>query len=477
MSERDYISHRSCSGYFFVQKGRIYLRTSEPLHIVKKDHAGTPGIFIYDDDVALMKQIFYHRTMRAVSIHELMNELQGGHKSTIAISKRLGKLTRSRLLVQIKQPTAGRYTHYHYKLGLRGIEVLSQVDPQFFSQIDDLKSFVSSATVPSAHTAAASTIANWVYMACLKDAVLKGCSHSRGSSHDLFKQSPAEGLLPPIVPDWIFEHRDTVVCVEVDTGSQRQQTILSKYRRYIEMAESFQEKNKKLVVVFSVVDETVDVAFSDNRQRRNAYLKELAPPVQEWGDCSDGEDPGISFYVVSAKRTPPLIRELLAGFLPFTKRARYQNAKDWMKKAEHVFKEAYSFSMVENDSFFNPRRDRSMDSDLVLRMERNALDGRNRLFAVIYGEEGSVLTHQLIKTTALRLSQLERDRRSNAPELLVCYDDIENVENDAHGIEIPCRVTELAYGEWLAAQREDSAPPQVMEVVSPFKKEWREFDE
>src|SRR5690606_24874555 len=109
--------------------------------------------------------------------------------------------------------------HYHYKLGLRGIEVLSQIDPSFFGHADDLKSLVTNASVPSAHNAAASTIANWVYIACLKDAVLKGCFHARGSNHELFSQSPAEGLQSPIVPDWVFEHRDTVVCVEVDTGS------------------------------------------------------------------------------------------------------------------------------------------------------------------------------------------------------------------------------------------------------------------
>ena len=454
------------------------MRTSEPLYIIKKDNTGTPGIFIYDDDVALMKQIYFHRTMRAVSIHELMNELQDGQKSAIAISKRLGKLTRSRLLVQIKQPTSGRYTHYHYKLGLKGIEVLSQIEPTLFGQVDDLKSFVSNASVPSAHTAAASTIANWVYLACLKDTALRGCYHARGSNHELFNQSPAEGLQSPIVPDWVFEHRDTVVCVEVDTGSQRQQTIINKYRRYIELAKELNKQGKKMFVVFSVVDETVDVAYSDNRQRRSAYLKELAPPVQEWGvDSKHNENLGISFYVLTAKRTPPLIREMLAGFLPFTTKARGQNAKDWMLKANHVLRDTCTFTSVENDAIFNPRRDRSMDTDLIIQMERKDRHDKNRFLAVIYGEEGSVLTHQLIKTNALRLSQWQGEQRVSSPDLLVCYDDVENVVNDVHGFDMPCRVIEVAYGDWLTAQRENMAPPRVMEVVSPFKKEWREFDE
>ncbi|MDW0115070.1 replication-relaxation family protein [Sporosarcina saromensis] len=439
----------------------------KPLMTYTKDKKGRPGIHIYKEDLELLKQIYIHRTMRAVSIHELLKVIYKGERTTKAISKRLAKLTDSGVLIQMKHRAINNLHIFYYKLGTRGYEVLGKLASQGTEEQYSPDISITSTTIPATHTAATSTIANRVYLSCSAKNLLKGFQHWRGSQHPLFLNRMGEESYAEIVPDWVFEYEDTIVCVEVDTGYQRRHVIADKYKRYIELSQKEETQGKKIVVVFSVVDESVDPTFTYNRDRRIAKLKEYAPPIHEWGIMNN--ELNIHFYAVSAFRTPPLIVEILSGFLPIKREERYKLAEDWSRKVQKVYGERIRLSQLSNDEVFNPRRERFVDCECVFRMQ-NMNSGSEKTFAFLYGEEGSVFTYQLVRANAMRLGQLTEHTELPNPELLICYDAIENVNHNHYGVSFTLPVKEATYGQWIQAEMNKELPPQVKSIVSEFTK-------
>lgn len=454
---------------------------------------GNRGVFLFDEDILLLKQLLIHQSMRATTIHEFYQALaqysMNESRNVNGITNRLGKLTAAGVLVQSRVKLRGSYFLYHYRLGTRGVDVLVELKILDASDKERVVDSSRKFAIPSEHTEAMSHIANQIYISLYTNDTISEFTQTRGSAHKDFghSRSQIDKIEENVVPDWVFTCGDTIVCVEVDTGSQRQHMIKHKYKSYIKHARRFIEAGKKVVVVFSVVDGTIFNRFSKNRDKRVSSIKQLAPPFNEWVSYLDEktqimdseEKPlDLQFYAVSAKQTANLIERILIGSQPFSSVDRFQYAEDWMRKARYVMGKDYVLESIEKEQVYLPRRDPIMDCDLVVSVKPKGRE-RERLFLVIYGEEGSVITYQLIRTNGARLSKLNEVERPNYGRLLVCYDEMINMKEDVYGQQLPCEMWQTDSDSWVKAMSEGqkAAAPEIMHVISPFKKEWRRFNE
>lgn len=454
------------------------IRERKLLCILNRDQRHR-GIYIYEDDLQVIKQVFIHRVIRSVSIHEYYGFLSGWNRSRSAISNRIGKLRDAGILILMKQPILNHtFETFYYKLGKRGLEVLQQLGVLDAADFEREYLVTRQARLPGRHNTAISLIANKSVIACSSNPRIKSYDHCRGSNHPAFDGSKGD-----LVPDWVFYTDNRIICLECDTGHQRQHMIQKKYMSYMAKAEEMNAKGITMIVVFTVIDESIDKFFSHNRERRLTALKESAPPAMKWpADVNGYSDYGIHFYAVTGKRTPPLISRMLSEENPLTVLERSRYVIGWQETAAIVLSNYYEMRVVEKESVLEPRRsNKVMDCDLVFEWEVKTdisnLQPKTHLVYVVYGEEGSVLTQQMIGANIKRLNSINSMQHYSSASLLVCYSDPEQAQDDVLGISLgdsTYRITDV--DSWESALYEKKSAPKVLLVTSTFAKTWKEFD-
>ena len=443
----------------------------KPVLCLKADRSGNRGIFLYDEDLFLMKQLLIHQSMRSPSIHDLLQSLSASPRNSNGITNRLGRLCAAGILVQSKAKVlvdGGNLHTYHYRLGSRGVDALVTLGLLEEEEGERIYQLNTRLIVPNRHTKAASSIANQVYIHCYPKFDTHSFAHGRGAAHPLFSNTRNILHRNLIVPDWVFEVGNRYVCLELDTGTQRKEPISSKFKRYVQRSEQLLEEGKELIVVFSVADESIMGDFSDNRKRRIASLKQMIPSFTEWPT-------NLTFHVVTASRTPPLVERLLSYAEPYSTHERYQYADDWMRKVNQVLHDSYELELLNKDTLFSPRRRREVDCDLLVSFKPKQ-GGTEKTFAVIYGEEGSVITHHLIRANAKRVSSINESEQQNRFSILVCYDEEDRMLEDVYGQALPCEMWQTDSASWMKVMGTEESPAMKL-VISPLKKEWRRFDE
>lgn len=437
------------------------------------------GIYIYEDDLQLIKQVFIHRVIRSASIHEYYGFLSDWSRSRSAISNRIGKLRNAGILILMKQPILNHsFDTFYYKLGKRGLEVLQQLGVLSESDFEKEYAITRQVKLPGQHNTAISLIANKTVITCSANPRIQTYEHCRGSNHPDFDGSKGD-----LIPDWVFYTDNRIICLECDTGHQRQHIIQKKYKGYLEKAKEMNAKGITMIVVFTVIDESIDKFFSQNRERRLAALKESAPPAMTWPKGVNGNtDYGLHFYAVTGKRTPPLISRLLSQESPLTVNERSSYVMGWQETAVIVLSNYYEMHLVDKENVLEPRRsNKVMDCDLLFEWKVKTgnpqLQPRSHLVFVVYGEEGSVLTQQMIGANLKRLNSVNSMRNYSSASLLVCYSDPEQAQDDVLGITLggsSYRITDV--DSWESALYEKKPAPKVLLVTSTFAKTWKEFD-
>jgi len=439
---------------------------------------GFRGIHIFPEDVLLLKQLLIHQSIRSTSIHEFFGSVEGVERNKDGVTNRLNKLSKAGIVkMKTERIRGGNYFVYHYRMGIRGISVL--VANGDITENDCKRAYetIRKIGIPSFHAIATSIVANRIFVECMDRGLMEKVSHSKGTAHELFGSPLSKGQHDSkgVIPDWVFYDDETVVCIEVDTGTQNGGIMTGKYKRYINYGKVLNEIGKKLIVIFSVVDQTVDNKVSDNRDKRVTSIKNYAPPFSEW---SDSEELGIHFYSLSANRTPSLVGRIFTAAEPSEVSERNQYAVDWSEMATKVLRGKNSITPIDNDAIFNPRRNRRVDCGLLIAIEDVETYGkRKRLLAVLYGEEGSIETHQLISANVKRISAVNDTREHAELSLLVCYIESTNAEEDVFGSMPPCRISHTDFVSWITASTTSAVAPDVLCIASPFKKEWRRFNE
>src|SRR5699024_9873280 len=138
----------------------------------------------------------------------------------------------------------------------------------------------------------------------------------------------------------------------------------------------------------------------------------------------------------------------------------------------------YHVKRMNIDDVFLPRRERSLDCDTILSLTWQ--QGRftyERRLAVLYADEGSLASYQRIHANAqLVVAATEVD--GTPTQLLVCYPTKEEMEQNTLGFDMQQPILETDRESWQMESGVVLAePPEIIQVVSPYKKEWRQFHE
>lgn len=415
-------------------------------------------IVIKPDEVLVLRELSIHRILDAGEVHKLYNVFSSSPRNANAITNRLRKMVHAKIMVRVEvgQTLINPFRQYYYKLGKRGIEVLIQAGMLSKKKGELLHNYLTRTKVPKPHNLAIAKLTNHI----TKEAIDRGIAnytHYRG----IEQASDSDTEPEAIIADWVFQRLDISVFLEVDSGSERLSKIKEKFRKYMQIAK---EKNdESIVVVFSVMDETVDPKFEDRgRSQRVLSIKECLPPKKEWPQ-------NLSVISVTAERTVHTIIRILQGYLPSPKELRDIFIDNWIKSWREVAVGHYSIETIDKESIYlDTTREKSLDAESIIRLEK---DGKTRKIGVVFAEEGSVESYQKIRNLHNRTEGKFR-RGESLDELMVVYEKKEYMEQDVLRADFPN--ASLTYHKvW---KNHHSAFPKVAKQASIYRKELIPFE-
>lgn len=409
------------------------------------------------EEIKLLEELFIHRSLEGRLIHDYYQSSKGLAKNPSHVSTRLTKMVDARLLIRMVDDDdslmkVNRF-HYHYKIGRRGLEVLAQTG---FIRKEDIERYyfqIIRLKIPKIHKLATSVIAHQVRVMGMNEGFTE-YEHYRGI--DDVQEINYKLDQGSIVPDWIFYRGSRWVYLELDTGTENVKKIESKMERYVDLAKKY--PTRMISVVFSVADSSLGYStfYFDSRSKRVATIKGSAPPVHEWPD-------NLHFYSVCSEDTAPLVLRLLKGIQPVTRSSRQLFIDDWL---EHMNQWGRRLTVVENCPS-NPKSPR-LAWDYIINFE--SMDATFKV-GIIYGEQGSVETYQLMKSFEYR--RIHEGEAFGLDYLIVVYPDEEQVHTDVIGETLEY----VAFNSLSILKKKDKDKhAHFMKMVSPFKKEGGLFE-
>lgn len=394
----------------------LELLEQEDIRVPKNDLFKV-GVILKAEEILILHEIFIHSTMRATSIHGFYEMFSKGQRSATGISNRIRKLVDSGMLVQIKESlgngaSLSGLTYYHYRLGPRGLEVLITLGKVEKEKGERAFHSAIRRGVPSSHFRATSNLANKIVIRMLSHSPTIDFKHMRGSIHDelgatnetVFSQ---RGL---IIPDWVFERGDTIVAIEVDTGTQRREIIRRKYKRYEKMAKILLARGKRLIVLFAVTDGSViDISVGqdirrDTRSRRVVSLKETFPLFTEWPE-------NLEISVATARRIPLLVERILSKQAPISKSEQLLYLETWEELMESYKPADHELTLesikVAEEKGLPLNRSREMDATFL--MNHKSKEKIVCHYLMLFGEEGNVRTFQIVRNNVQLVKSLNHN--------------------------------------------------------------------
>ncbi|WP_282020864.1 replication-relaxation family protein [Planomicrobium okeanokoites] len=236
-------------------------------------------IWIRAEELELLEQVWIHRTMQAKSVHSFYERTSKTLRNSNAISNRLTKLVEEGLLIRLTKDvslTRAKVLRYYYRLGKPGLRLLAEQQKIELDEVtrQDYRSFLNS-PVPSVHTDAMSILANQIYLNCRFE--IPGMTHRRGVTGKIISRSGDGKLIREngVIPDWIFQVDNRLLCIEMDTGSQEYKKIKEKFNGYNALHQVLKEQDYQIAVLFAVLDDSIDVVKKNKRKDRNVRVQNL----------------------------------------------------------------------------------------------------------------------------------------------------------------------------------------------------------
>lgn len=426
------------------------------------------GIVLTERELSLLYFIHEAKVLSSANIHLYYEAVSDPVRTRRSITKRLKKFTDAGVLVQMDDGGRGHgkgFKRYFYRLGMRGFDLL--YDEKRISQKEYQKGKLYGTTykLPSAHNIALSSLITELAIKLYftdKDLFGKPIFSKRGERHRLFLIETGKGSPTQIVPDWVIETDERIVCVEMDTGTQPLNTLTSKFSRYRKVAEA---GDKPIHVLFVCDNERTERGGPRYRERRVGNIKELMAPDVKWPknlhiNVAGGERGGENLY----RLVEELARERLAIF-----EDPLAVANHWLQLASKASKKHHpieSLNKQEPTVLLH-----AQNISMLVEVRKSAT--YKVPFAVIPVMEGSVRDHQKVRKAMAQISEWNRTNPWDEPiSLLLIYSDSLEMSFDVLGIadDCPIYLTNLEYAEFAAENPEEGYPP-LQQVKSPYTRE------
>lgn len=399
---------------------------------------------LYTHDFILLEQLSIHRLMRArdvIKLLECTRNIEGIPAPTKnAISKRLRRLVAAGVLVLEQDDEMNlqglRFNSYFYRLGLRGFRALKE-----FTKDEELNPELAYAStqklsIPKLHNQAASTLANEIYMHFLQlqseDKVSAIPLILRGGMHDAFKDNRKESYRVPVQPDYVIDYRDTIIAIEMDTGNQRGTTNAEKVKQYNKWLENHPlARNKKLLIIFAVMDESVAPLLTKDRTRRVVTLRERTGIQHvEWMN-----DSRIGVYCSLSIFAKELIGNWIQGIRMSNVSERGFFVSQWFGFLIGCVKPGtIILETVTKDAYrpFSQKWDTRWEADEYMYLKEN--EKKPRHFLVLYVDSASSVEYRRIVANIERVKTInESDMTNLTANLLLVYSSETERELDCLG--------------------------------------------
>lgn len=302
---------------------------------VMKSTARYSGVHLSEREMEILKYILEFSVFPAGNIHRLFNAGIENPRSKYAVSMRLGKLVKSGILVQLKTnfPKQGenRPATYAYRIGSRGFDLLVQENLISSKEAERRKKYGPQLNMPTAHNKTVNTI----FTELVELLIERGesfeslqCQYFRGDRHTEISQGNSLTDYSPIIPDWIFETKDEIICLELDTGRQTTRIISNKFERYKRLTTYLK---KPLVVIFSVGLSTLPTEDS-TKEKRIGSLKHLFTEHTDWPQ-------NFELFVLPSHRTTNFLYGRLEGRYKKTRIFSKNAALSWLNHSRQTTKQ------------------------------------------------------------------------------------------------------------------------------------------
>ncbi len=399
---------------------------------------------LYTHDFILLEQLSIHRLMRArdvIKLLECAREIEGIPAPTKnAISKRLRRLVAAGVLVLEQDDEMNlqgmRFNSYFYRLGLRGFRVLKE-----YTKDDELNAELAYAStqklsIPKLHNQAASTLANEIYMHFLQlkheGKVSKVPLVLRGGMHDAFKDNRKESYRVPVQPDYVIDYKNTIIAIEMDTGNQRGTTNAEKVKQYNKWLNQHPlANNKRLLIIFAVMDESVAPLLVKDRTRRVVTLRERTGIQHvEWMN-----DSRISVYCALSIFTKDLIGNWIQGIRMSNQSERGFFISQWFGFLVGCVKPGTIILETVTKTAYKPfsqKWDIQWEADEYMYLKES--DKKARHFLVLYVDSASSVEYKRIMANIERVRTInESDMTNLTANLLLVYSSETEREFDCIG--------------------------------------------
>lgn len=427
------------------------------------------AVHISEEEIELLRYIHEFKSVHTHSIHHFYKSGLRRDSSGNAITNRLSKLVKSGVLHQLNDNVQKRDIfkpiNYAYRLSTRGYDLLHELG---FITEEEVESGKRNRRIfmPTSHNRVVSTL----FMELVERLKLHGETFEslkalscRGDRHESLSSADKKSGVQPIVPDWVFETRDHIICLELDTGSQAHSVIQNKFYRYKMMMQDIQ---KPLVIVFSVGLISDMEGEVPTRDKRVASLKEIFPESKEWPD-------GLDIFVVPTTRTVDILYRLLKQPSDLGRLHYKKVVNQWIINSLDTGERKVSFKNSREESLQRMLFQDQNDLDMIaeIKSQTSLIYG-----GLLYMEEGAVRSYQRAKANMKRIQtwNVRRAGFESKTMLLLIYDENINLENDVVALSPLCE-TFLISNELVKSAAEKNKYPLFTEMVSQFTQKEREL--
>lgn len=413
------------------------------------------GAEIKESEFILLKTLSDVKIFSSKNVHLYYRNLHSSQRSPTAISNRLTKLVDAGVLKRMSKPTKYNTLLHFYKLGDRGYRILEQEGYLTSKQVEVQKKYQYAIKVPPPHNeGVAACIIHLMATLQKKEVPLEVIKTSqRGELSSHFLMNVHQRVLAEIVPDWVMETEEYLICLEIDTGNQSHSVIRNKYNRYRAFL-TRKKPEKTLLVIFVSLDKDTP------RIKRVGGLKGAFPPMEEWPEK-------LELMVLPSSRLSDALIRILTGKLGIHPVRQKKLSYAWMEKSIQQVSSLNSTSMREvyTDKFF--------DEEFIAPLLMVILPYSKGELGVIAisVEEGAVRSRQWVEKLINRIPVMNLSKAVNYHlQLLLVYETSDGAEGDILGIK-PLNgmygvslegLTRAAPGEWKY--------PFAFQFLTPYQK-------
>jgi len=413
--------------------------------ILPKLNVKTGGVKLNSVELTFLYHLYIHRSMASGVIRELLEELYEHKPRKNVISNRLGRLVETKMLIRDEELVGGicgGLKRYQYRLTRRSYQALADIGLVDREDMEKYLRVASRLKAFTVHNRSATMLASRIAHTYLSEKELHDVTFCRGSNHPRVNQGVFGGNVKGFsVPDYIFENKEVVVCIENDTGSQRGGIFQEKFERYQEVAKMISPR--KLYIVFSVVDDSLFEELGEDRKKRVASIKQAFPSSLLWED-------NLYSFAVSAKDAAILVKDLLLDKCPLNIFERMDKVDSWLSIVSKQLGETYSCDNLYYDDIFFASRNNSLDGDGIVRIKH--WDGSEATISIVYSEQGSIRDLQVVREQLNQIEMLKESfigmKNMHHFRVLILYETEEALKKDIRRLPVTSYIYVASIESW-----------------------------